>query len=233
MNQEESKTTIKKKGNLALKIIIIIAVVIITLFAIATCMAVAVINSIDNEFKKISNKLNERKEAEKIREDTYDSIPKELISKKMIPENWKYVDSAYGWSGEHYDKEDKYYFYIEEELYNLYKYYWLEGVESSEFSKDYNKELGECGSQVFHLINVQSLSYSSDIDYGNVQMYKDKTYYLVEIYEKAIYYKYIPRFKDINNYAIMSAFKYDRDSLLKEYIFYKDNNEWIIEELYR
>lgn len=228
--KEESKTTIQKKQRSTLKIVIVTIIIIIVLLI---GLFAGIIGMIGLGINNISNKVNNYKEAEIIRKETYDSIPKELINKKMISSNWKYIDSAYGWSGEWTNKKDKYYFYIDEEKYNLYKNYWLEDVEKSEYSSGLNKNLGEYGNRVFHLINLRSLSYNSDIDYGNVHMYKDKTYYLVQIYDKSIYYKYVSYYKDINNYAISSDFNYDRDSLLKEYIFYQDNNEWIIEELYR
>lgn len=228
--REVKEENIPKKSKSTLKIVIV--TIIISIVLIIGLFA-GIIGMIGLGINNISNKVNNYKETEKIRKETYDSIPEELINKKMISSDWKYVDFAYGWSGEWTNKEDKYYFYIDEENYNLYKNYWLEDVEKSEYSSGLNKELREYGNRVFHLINVSSLSYNSDIDYGNVHMYKDKTYYLVQIYDKAIYYKYISYYKDINNYFLSSNFDYDNDSLLKEYIFYQDDNEWRIEELIR
>lgn len=228
--QEENKTDNPKKSKSTLKIVIITIIVSIVLLI---GLFAGIIGMMGLGINNVSNKGNNYKETEKIRKETYDSIPKELINKKIISSDWKYVDSAYGWSGEWTNKEDKYYFYIDEENYNLYKNYWLEDVEKSYYVEELNKDLGEYGNRVFHLINVSGLSYNSDIDYGNVHMYKDKTYYLVQIYDKAIYYKYISYYKDINNYFLSSNFDYDNDSLLKEYIFHQDDNEWIIEELYR
>lgn len=229
--QKENKTNNQKKSKSTLKIVII-AIIVITVLII--CLFIGIIGfGIANLSSNISNKVNNYKETEKIRNETYDSIPEELINKKIISSNWKYVDYAYGWSGERINKKDKFYFYIDDEEYDLYKNYWLEDVEESNYEDGLNRYLWEYGDRVFHLINISSLSYNSDIDYGNVHMAKDKTYYLVQIYNKAIYYKYISHYKDINNYSISSNFDYDRDSLLKEYIFYQDNNEWVIEELYR
>lgn len=227
--KEENKLNNQKKSKSTLKIIII--VVIVSLVLLIGLFA-GIMGMIGYGVNSISNKVNNYKETEKIRKETYDSIPKELVNKKMVSSNWKYVDSSYGWSGEWTNKEDKYYFYIDEENYNLYKNYWLEDVEESDYYSGLNKDLFKYGNRVFHLINISSLVYNSDIEYGNVHMHKDKTYYLVQIYDKAIYYKYISSYKDINNYILLSNFDYDRDSLLKEYIFYQDNNNWIIEELY-
>lgn len=224
--KEENKVN-KKKSKSTLKIVIIIVIVSLIL------LIGLFVGIFDMMGFGINNKVNNYKETEKIRKEIYDSIPEELVNKEMIPYNWKYVDSSYGWSGEWTNKEDKYYFYIDEENYNLYKNYWLEDVVKSKYFSGLNKDLLKYGNRVFHLININSLVYNSDIEYGNVHMYKDKIYYLVQIYDKAIYYKYILSYKDINNYVILSNFDYDGDSLLKEYIFYQDNNNWVIEELYR
>ncbi len=215
---EEKKQITEKKP--ILKIVLIIISILIGLFVVPISILVLSMNI-------VFNKIDAYKETEKSITETYNSIPEELINRKMVPSNWKYVDYAYGWSGERTNKEDRYYFYIDEENYNSYKNYWLEDVKKSEYNSGLNKDLEEYGDRVFHLINVSSLSYKSDIEYGNVHMYKNKTYYLVRIYDNAIYYKYI--YEDM----ISSDFDYDWNNLLKEYIFYQNNGEWVIEELYR
>lgn len=44
-------------------------------------------------------------------------------------------------------------------------------------------------------------------------MSKNKNYYLVQIYDKVIYYKYVSNYKDENNYNIGTNFKCNDDSL--------------------
>ena len=88
---------------------------------------------------------------------------------------------------------------------------------------------------MFKAINVNDLSYISDVEYGNVHLSANKTYYLVQIYDEAIYYEYVSAL-DVNDetkYNVYSASNCKEDSISKEYIFHQENGKWIIEELTR
>lgn len=188
---------------------------------------------IDEGIENIKDTIDSYEEKEEYKEDLYDSIPKELINRNLISNNLKYVASDYEWGMESADKTDKYYFYIANEQYNNYKSYWLEDVNKSQYREGYNRNLWETGDYVFYAINVSDLKYSSDIQYGNINLKANKQYYLVQIYDEAIYFKYIWNYKEDGSYLVDSKFKYKDDSLLKEYIFSQDSSKWLIEELIR
>ena len=111
--------------------------------------------------------------------------------------------------------------------------YWLEGIDESQYRDKYNEKLPNYGDYVFKLININDLTYISDIEYGNVHLKANKTYYLVQIYDEAIYYKYITAKDNGNeiNYHVYSDFYYKKDSISKEYIFSQNNGGWEIKEL--
>lgn len=130
---------------------------------------------------------------------------------------------------------NKYYFYIDSNNYDKYKSYWLEGIDKSQYRDKYNSDLAIHGDYVFKAININDLSYQSDVEYGNVHLTANNTYYLVQIYDESIYYKYISAV-DVNDeikYYEYSAFNCKDDSISKEYIFHQENEKWIIEELIR
>ena len=172
-------------------------------------------------------------ESEQEQEDVYNSIVTKLSQNNLISNNWTYVSDRYGWGTETVNLSDKYYFYIDNENYEEYKHYWLEDVDKTQYREGYNRDLWKFGDYIFHAINISTLSYRSDIDYGNVHMYPNKTYYLVQIYDNAIYYEYISNYKDENNYSKGSNFKLNYDSLANEYIFYLENGQLIMEKLIR
>ena len=184
---------------------------------------------------EVKNKIDDYEEKEQAREDIYDSIPKELLNRNLISKNLKYVGYEYGWKYEWIDKTDKYYFYIDNDNYDKYKNYWLEGIDKSEYTDKYNKNLATYGDYAFKAININDLVYKSDVEYGNVHLTANKTYYLVQIYDEAIYYKYVSAVdeKDETKYYIYSASSFKEDSISKEYIFHQENNKWKIEELVR
>lgn len=183
----------------------------------------------------INDKIDAYEEKEQTRDNIYDSIPEELLNRNLISKNLKYVNCKYGWGIEWIDTTDKYYFYIDSNNYDKYKSYWLEGINKSQYRDEYNEELATYGDYVFQAINVNDLSYTSDVEYGNVHLAANKTYYLVKIYDEAIFYKYIIATDsgDEIKYSIYSESNCKEDSISKEYIFHQENGEWIIEELIR
>lgn len=68
------------------------------------------------------------------------------------------------------DKTDKYYFYIDSNNYNKYKNYWLEGIDKYQYRDKYNVGLANHGDYVFAAININDLSYKSDVEYENVHL---------------------------------------------------------------
>lgn len=181
----------------------------------------------------VKDKINDYEEKEESRNNLYDSIPNELFKRNLISSNLKFVGNDYGWSFEWVDKTDKWYFYINKDYYDKYKYYWLEDVDKSKYTDKYNEYLGSYGDYIFTAIEVDDLEYSKDIEYGNVHLKANQTYYLVQIYDESIYYNYISGYKDANNYLVSTHSNYKPESLSKEFIFYQQDNEWVIEELIR
>lgn len=229
----ESNLKKNKIKTVLIKIGIILSVVLVA-GIVSLCLFLMILGKIiDNGINNIKDKIDAYEEKEQIREEIYDSIPKELLNRNLISKNLKYVNYAYAWSGEWPDKTDKYYFYIDSNNYDKYKSYWLEDVNKKNYSEGYNRNLWETGDYVFTAINVTDLKYSDDEKYGNVQLKANKQYYLVQIYDEAIYFKYVWNYKEDGSYIIDSNFKYKNNSLLKEYIFSQDGDSWIVEELTR
>lgn len=193
------------------------------------------IKALGNGIDGIKDKIDAYEEKEQTRDNIYDSIPEELLNRNLISKNLKYVNYKYGWGMEWADKTNKYYFYIDSNNYDKYKSYWLEGIDKSQYRDKYNEGLATYGDYVFTAININDLSYKSDVEYSNVHLTANKTYYLVQIYDEAIYYKYISTV-DVNDetkYYVYSASNYKEDSISKEYIFHQEKEKWIIEELIR
>lgn len=214
----------KKKVIIGICVSMIVCIIVFCIY-----FAISFFSAID----KIANKIDNYKKSEQAREDIYNSIITILSQNNLISSNWIYVSDGYGWGMESLNRSDKYYFYINNENYEKYKYYWLEDVDKSEYREGYNEDLLEFGDYIFHAINISDLSYNSDIDYGNVHMSKNKTYYLVQFYNNAIYYKYISDYKNENYYGIVSDFELNYGSLSNEYIFYQENGQFIVEKLIR
>ena len=216
------------------KIVIgIIAVLIVAIILYGIYVFGVIFISFGKVVDKVSDKINDYQEKVEEREDIYNSIVDEMESNKLIPDDWQFVSKDYGWLGEWIDRSDQYYFYINDEKYEEYKNYWLEGENTTKYRDNYNRDLWKFGDYIFHAINISDLSYNEDIDYANVHLTKNNTYYLVQIYANSIYYKYIYSYKDDGSYSILSNFQLDDDSLSSEYIFYQENGKWIIEKLTR
>lgn len=216
-------------------IIGIVIAIIVGILAFGIYFVFSFFVSLEKGIDNIKDKIDNYEEKEQSRDDIYDSIPKELLNRNYISNDLKYVNYKYGWGMEWTDKTDKYYFYIDSNNYNKYKSYWLEGIDKSQYRDKYNEGLSTYGDYVFTAININDLSYNSDVEYGNVHLTANKTYYLVQIYDEAIYYEYITA-REVSNetkYYIYSASNYKEESLSKEYIFCQENGQWIIEELIR
>lgn len=223
---KKSKTkTILITLGIVVSVILLVEIVSVGLF----------IKALGNEIDGIKDKIDADDEKEQTREDIYDSIPKELLNRNLISKDLKYVNYRYGWGMEWTDKTNKYYYYIDSNNYDKYKSYWLEGIDKSQYRDKYNDGLATYGDYVFKEINVNDLSYTSDVEYGNVHLKANETYYLVQICNEAIYYNYVSAL-DVNNetkYYVYSASNCKEDSITKEYIFHQENNKWEIEELVR
>ena len=186
-----------------------------------------------NTFSSIFSKLKEEYFPHVDYDEKYGSIIQELFDKNLINNNWKYAGQNSEWGLLGSVKNHKYYFYINKEDYDNYKYYWdFSNENNSKYYEGYNEFLKNTGDYIFHMIELEELKYSEDIDYGNMHLNKNNIYYLIEIYDKALYYKYVARSTDKGNIIEVKS-DYDRDSLLKEYIFHNQNNKWVIDELIR
>ena len=111
----------------------------------------------------------------------------------------------------------------------------MEGVDKTQYRDKYNSGLKTYGDYVFKAVYINDLFYKSDVEYGNVHLKADKTYYLVQIYDEAIYYKYVSAV-DVNDeikYYTYSASNCKEDSISKEFIFSQNNGKWELEELIR
>ena len=225
----------KGKKSKTKTILITLGIVVSVIFLVGIVSVGLFIKALGNVIDGIKDKIDTYEEKEQTREKLYDSIPKELFNKGLLSKDLKFVNYKYGWGMEWTDKTDKYYFYIDSNDYNKYKNYWLEGIDKSQYRDKYNEGLATYGDYVFKAINVNDLSYTSDVEYGNVHLSANKTYYLVQIYDEAIYYEYV-RVLDVNDeteYNVYSASNCKEDSISKEYIFHQENDKWIIEELTR
>ena len=65
----------------------------------------------------------------------------------------------------------------------------------------------------------------------NIKIYKDKTYYVVTIYKKALFYKDIIRFSSVDKYSTDNYFKIDRNSKSTELLFHQEDGKWVYEEI--
>lgn len=230
--QKQIQNIIKVKKSKTKTILITLGIVVSIILLVGIVSVGLFIKALGNGIK---DKIDAYEKKEQIREELYDSIPKELFNKGLLSKDLKFVNYRYGWGMELTDKTDKYYFYIDSNNYNKYKNYWLEGIDKYQYRDKYNVGLANHGDYVFAAININDLSYKSDVEYENVHLQANKTYYLVQIYDETIYYEYVSAL-DVNNetkYYVYSASNCKEDRISKEYIFHQENEKWIIEELTR
>ncbi len=165
--------------------------------------------------------------------DEYNQIRKKIEDMQILPNNLELISETTGTLTELgiNDNSYKYYFYIDKNKYNSYKNYWLEDVDKSLLTEAFNKELRHYGDYEFKALSIKAKEYTTDTNYKNITIKKDTKCYFVDIYNQALYYNYIFDFKDYNNYGIGEEFDIKNNSLIYEYIIYKDAGQWIIEKV--
>ena len=206
------------------KIIIGICIFVLVVLVV---LGIAFYKFFDKIFSTAGNAIQESQKVD----DTYSSILPELSKNNFIPEDWTYIDYAYEWGMETPDRTNRNYFYINKDNYNSYKHYWLEDLDKSKLSEDYNEDLYDNGEYVFHAVNINDLTSDSDSTYKNINIYKDTTYYVVTIYQKALFYKDIIRFSSVDKYSTDNYFKIDRSSKSAELLFHQEDGKWVYEEV--
>lgn len=166
------------------------------------------------------------------REKVFDSINKDIVNTGLVSSNWKYVASKYSWSGEMPNYREINYFYIDKNVYDEYKYYWLEDVDESEYKDGLNRMLGTIGNKVFYDINIYELGEQSDGDYRGVSTIPNTKYYLIDICDNVLYYRYISAHgEDMDSYSIIPIANTSDANTIKEYLAHLENNKWIYEEI--
>ena len=156
-----------------------------------------------------------------------------LALEEFGEKNWVHTGQSRSWGSETPNYHDQYNFYIDEELYDEYKHYWLEDVPENKYKEGLNQDLWQSGDYAQHCINIYKLNYSNDIDYSGVTVKKETDYYRVSVYDKALYYKYIYGFKDSQNFFTESDFRVDDDSLIAEMLYHKEGKDWVMEKVNR
>lgn len=162
--------------------------------------------------------------------EAYEEVSR-LAVKEYGGEDWVPTGVCRSWGMETPNYYDKYYFYIDKDLYNNYKDYWLEDVPEEDFYESYNESLLNTGDYVQHCINIYLISCEEDEDYRGVQLKKNTEYYLTTVYENALYYQYISRFQDKDNFFSNANFRVDENSVKAEILYHKEGKRWIGEEI--
>ncbi len=164
------------------------------------------------------------------REILFDSINNDLVSTGLIPSSWKYVDQNYSWGGEMPNHYEINYIYIEKDLYDEYKYYWLEDIDDSEYEDGLNKSLVTTGDKVFYDVCIYDLGENLDGKYGGVSTIPDTRYFLITIYDNVLYYTYVSVVGE-DSYGMQDMIdKYDAN-IIKGYLAHQEDNKWIYEEV--
>lgn len=212
------------------KIIIIIIgalIIIVCLILLLSKLAFAKLNN--NIIKPVNNIMEKTNKENEL----FNSIIEELLANNMFPNNLIYVDKYYGWENEWINKKDKYYFYIDENNYDKYKSYWLEDIDIEKCIDNYNINLIDTGDYIFHAINIKELgNFELNSSFENITITSTEIYYLINIYNEAIYYRYVNRLEqNKSKYTTIPVFKCNENSIDKRYLFHKENDKWIIEEL--
>ncbi|MGX8774084.1 MAG: LptM family lipoprotein [Bacillota bacterium] len=169
-------------------------------------------------------------EEEKEIDAVFDSINKDIAGTSIVPSNWKYVDSLFPSGGEMIICNEKHFFYIEKDIYDEYKYYWLEDVDDSDYRDGLNSELRTVGNKVFYDINMSNLGELSDGDYRGVSTTPDARYYLITIYDNVLYYNDVSEIGE-DAYGISPVFDTSEANTIKEYLAHQENGKWIYEEI--
>ncbi len=154
----------------------------------------------------------------------------DLAFEEVNPGNWMATGQTSGWGLETPNYHDQYYFYIDEDDYENHKIDWLEDFPKEKYYDGLNKGMGQYSDYMQHCINISPLQYDANIDYGGVSLKKNKLYYLVCVYDKAIYYKTVTKSSN-GNFWISPSSNIDYESLSKRMIFYKKYGSWVMETL--
>ena len=141
------------------------------------------------------------------------------------------VGLVYTWGMETPDKTKPNYFFLPDALRDNYSKYWLEGVDPSALYEGYNQDLWETGDPVFYAIHISKTTFSSDTDVDGIPLKADKDYYFVDIYDKAIYYQYVSRYQDAQQYTVSSEFRCFEYGAVKSWLYYQEDGEWVKEAL--
>lgn len=160
----------------------------------------------------------------------YDELQGQLLE-EVGEENWKQTGEVCGWGMETPNEYNRYYFYIDEEKYPMYKHYWLEDIPPKSYKEGMNSGLDTAGDKVQYCINVKMLRYKEDIDYGGVAVKKDTDYFLVKVYDRAIYYVTVGRGISEDSHMIESVFDIDESSLRRKMLCHKERGKWIMEDV--
>lgn len=146
-------------------------------------------------------------------------------------DDWVFTGQCSGWSMEISNPYDEYNFYINKAQYNTYKNYWLEDVPKEEYYANLNFGLGTYGDYAQHCINIYQLNYIEDTTYKGVPLEKNKNYYLVTVYDRAVYYRYVSSYSDSSGYMVFPSFNVDEDSISMQMLYHKDRKKWVMHKL--
>ncbi len=145
-------------------------------------------------------------------------------------QDWVMTGACRSWGMETPNNHDKYYFYIDNDKYYDYKEYWLEDVPKEKFREGFNKNLWETGDYVQHCINIEMRNNPENGEYMGIKLEKDRDYYVVSVYDKALYFAYLYDYKDADNYFRDCGFKVDEESCTAKVIYHKTENGWTSEK---
>ena len=208
---------------------------------LAGCILFAVLffSALGSVIDGLKDIIDSRAQQAADRDALYQSIADDVAASEPLFAEATQVGSDYGWGAETPNPSNQYFFFLPDALYGNfpdslhadYSSYWLDNVGPSAYYEGLNQDLGTSGDYVFSAVNVSELSYRSDVDYAGVPLAANEIYYLVTIYEKAIYYRYVYRYEDEEHYTVITDFRCDEDSRAKRYIYHWENEAWAKELL--
>ncbi len=155
-----------------------------------------------------------------------------LSLEQISPQNWKYTGKTYSWSLESPDYHNQFFFYIDEDIYDDYKSYWLEGIPKEMYKRGFNNDLYLYGEYVQHCINITSHIYDEEFNlFVDLYAGKDAPRFKVSIYDKSLFYIYTKPQHSDGSIIRDSGYDIDRESCIAQMYFYKQNDEWIMKEI--
>ena len=169
---------------------------------------------------------------------TRESIMACINENNLIPEEWVEITAAHPWGTESTNSSAFEYFYIDADDYDTYESEWdFDDIDESELVEGYNSEkydyyMYEVDEPVFHSLAVTPLCYKEDVEYGNLLLEKDVTYYLVGIYERAVYCEYVSSVSQVSGATSFNYWAdYDSKTAIGKYMIHQEQDDWICEEL--